>query len=239
MRTILKRLMVALLVPIGVVALLPAAVAAQANPATPPSARDSSGVPAEARRSPVHFLLFGYTQSAEIRTTDGVITADESMSLSGVEFLLTPRNGGIGLHGRMLSSDGPALLEGGLLIGSRRFSLDLAYVMRDGFNPDSPIPVNFDSTYAFARGGFRSRANLGNTGFTVGIRGGYYVGIPSDEDPGPELEGWEGESQLAWSWSKFPLTVLMGYRIERFKVWGIEQETSALTFGGGVAFGRR
>lgn len=226
MRAPLMRLAAAMLVPV--------AIAAQA---APPARTDSATVPAEPRRSPVHFLLFGYTQSAEVRNTNGVTTSDESGSLSGVEFLLTPRNGGIGLHGRMLTSDGPAITEGGIVIGSRRFSLDLAYMMRNGFNPVNSLP--YDSTYAFARGGFRSRANLGNTGFTLGVRGGYYVGIPSDQDPGPELEGWEGETQLAWSWSRFPLTVLMGYRIERFMVWGREQEVSALSLGGGVAFGRR
>lgn len=214
-------------------ALAPAALAAQAAPA------DTAGLPPEPRRSPVHFLLFGYTQSAEVRTTTGVATQDESGSIGGVEFLLTPRNGGIGIHGRMLSTDGPRIMEGGLLIGSRRFSLDLAYQMRDGYSPAGAGITNFDSTYAFARGGFRSRANLGNTGFTVGFRAGYYVAIPSDQDPGPELEGWEGETQLAWSWSRYPLTLLMGYRIERFLVWGIEQEVSAFSIGGGLAFGRR
>lgn len=219
---------------------VPVALAAQQPPATPPAApasapADSAG---EGRRSPVHFLLFGYTQSANVHTNDGGTTSESSGSLAGVEFLLTPRFGGFGLHGRMLSSDpGPAIMEGGLVIGSRRFSIDLAYVMRNGYNPDNSLP--FDSTYAFARGGFRSRANLGNTGFTLGLRGGYYVEIPSDQDPGPELKGWEGETQLAWSWSRFPLTVMMAYRIETFDVWGYEQEVSALSIGGGLAFGRR
>lgn len=218
---------------------VPAALAAQQPAAAPASApRDTTGTAVEGRRSPVHFLLFGYTQSANVHTNDGGVTSESSGSLAGVEFLLTPRNGGVGLHGRMLSSDpGPAITEGGLVIGSRRFSIDAAYVMRNGYNPVNSLP--YDSTYAFARGGFRSRANLGNTGFTLGLRGGYYVGIPSDQDPGPELEGWEGETQLAWSWSKFPLTLMMAYRIETFTVWGYEEEVSALSIGGGLAFGRR
>jgi hypothetical protein len=228
MRVRMKSLMIAALV-------FPAASLAQNPSTTPPAAtRDTTTA---TRRSPVQFLLFGYTQSSEIRTTDGVTTSDESGPIAGVEFLLALRSGAFGLHGRLLSTDGPAVMEGGVVLGSRKFALDLAYMMRDGFNPVNSQP--YDSTYAFARAGFRSRANLGNTGFTVGLRGGYYVGIPGSVDPGADLEGWEGESQLAWTWSRFPLTVLMGYRLERFRVWGIEQETSALTFGGGVALGRR
>ncbi len=233
MRALIRRPALVALALVALAPLAPAPLAAQGTPA------DTAGVPPEPRRSPVHFLLFGYTQSAEVRTTNGTATQDASGSIGGVEFLLTPRNGGIGVHGRMLSTDGPQIMEGGLLIGSRRFSLDLAYQMRNGYSPDGVGITNFDSTYAFARGGFRSRANLGNTGFTVGLRAGYYVAIPSDEDPGPELEGWEGETQLAWSWSRFPLTLLMGYRIERFLVWDIEQEVSAFSIGGGLAFGRR
>ena len=190
-------------------------------------------MPAEARKSPVHFLLFGYTQSAEIRTTNGVTTSDESGSISGFEFLLSPRNGGFGLHGRMLTSDGgPNVMEGGLLIGSRRFSIDLAYMMRDGFNPDLASP-NYDSTYAFARGGFRSRANLGNTGFTVGIRGGYYIGIPSDEDPGTGTRGVGRGESARLELVEVPADRADGLPDRAVQGLGIEQETSALTFGGG------
>ncbi len=216
--------------------LLPTVAAAQAAPAPAPAATTDTAFTPK-RVSPVQFLLFGLMHSAEVRTSNGGIS-DSSASLKGFEVLLMPRNGGIGLTGRMIGeADGLTYTEGGILIGSRRFSIDAAYVMRTGYNPVTFLP--FDSTYAFARGGFRSRGNLGNTGFTFGFRAGYYVGIPGKPANDPTLEGWDGETNLYWSWSKFPLTAMLGYRIERFNVWGVEQEVSALTMGAGLAFGRR
>lgn len=217
---------------------LPAALAAQAAPRPAPAAAPAAVDSAPSgRRSPVQFLLFGVVHSAQVRTAAATVT-DESASLAGLEFLLSPRSGGIAIAGRLLSSGlGLKYTDASVLLGGRIFALDLGYVMRTGHDPVGLEP--FDSTYSFARGGFRSRANLGNTGFTVGLKAGYYVGIPSDQDPGPETEGWEGETNLYWSWARFPLTAMMGYRIERFRVWGVEQEVSSLVIGGGVALGRR
>lgn len=216
----------------------PGALVAQAPvnaPSTLPEAA-VAGLPPEPRLSPAHLSLTFVSHSALVRTSRGAIT-ESNTGFSGLEFTLQPKNGGIGLTGRMLNSpDGLEYLDGGLLIGSRVFSLDLTYATRTAMSPGGG---GFDSTQSFARGGFRTHVNLGNTGFTARLRANYYVEIVKPEVPARGIEGWEGETGLGWSWDRFPVTAQMGYRIERFLVHGVEQEVSALVLGAGIVLGRR
>ena len=212
---------------------------ARAQVVTNAEQAEEDSVPATPRKpSPVHFLFFGVQQSASVRTAAAGIITESNVGLTGVELLLQPRKGGVGMTARMLGRpDELNYLDGSILLGTRVFSVDLAYVMRAG--PDPLVPVNLDSTYSFGRAGVRSRANLGHTGFTLNFRAGYYVPIPEVTAKVAGLEGWEGETGLSWTWSRFPLTAALGYRLERFKIYSVEQEVSALTLGVGVAFGRR
>jgi hypothetical protein len=199
--------------------------------------------PVQRRRSPVHLVLMGEMHRTQLRTSvGGGAPSDESVAMTSLDFQLQPaRSGGLGIAGRLMSGgdDVPTHWEGSLLLGARRFALDLGYAVRSGYDPAGG--GLFDTTYAFGKGGFRARANLGNTDFSMKLRGAYYVEIPTADEPATpaELEGWEGETGLAWTWNRFPLTVTLGYRIERFKVFDREQEVSSLVLGGGLLLGRR
>ncbi len=152
--------------------------------------------------------------------------------------------GGLGIAVRTIGggTDAPEYSEFAFLMGTRRFALDIGAAARTGWDSIGVAGGgNYDTLHIFPRAGFRSRANLGNTDFSVTLRGLYYVGLPSlDENlPDANLEGWSAETGLSWTWRRFPLTANMGYRIERFKVYSREQETSSFVLGGGLLLGRR
>ena len=198
------------------------------------------------RRSRVYMPLMVDLHSARVRSAEAPIDqGEDEASMMSIDWALQrSTGGGLGLAFRTIGGDdvSPDYMEAAFLMGSRKFALDLGAATRTGFdslgfNGGGP----FDSTYIFARGGFRSRANLGNTDFSVQLRALYYVGLPvvSDLLGDPKLKGWSGETGLSYTWKVFPLTVNLGYRIERFKVWKRDQEISSLTFGGGLLLGRR
>ncbi|MEX2181755.1 MAG: hypothetical protein WD771_06910 [Gemmatimonadaceae bacterium] len=225
------------------------ATAAAIAAATAAVRRDSVRI-AEAgttrRRSPVYLMMMFDLHNASVRTSDGgTLQPENKTGLGSLELALQrARGGGLGLAARRIAGgdDAPTYQEVAFLMGSRRFALDLGAAQRTGF--DSLTfggGGDFDSTYTFARAGFRTRANVGNTDFSVQLRALYYIGIPLGDDalPKDELEGWSGETGLSWTWNRFPLTLNLGYRIERFKVFAVEQEVSAFTIGGGLLLGRR
>jgi hypothetical protein len=198
------------------------------------------------RRSPVYFTLMFDINNARLRTSDNLAAPTESEpSLGSFEIALQKAHGGgLGIAARSIAGDdnSPSYVEVALLMGARIFALDLGAAMRTGFDSLGFSGGGaFDSTYIFPRAGFRSRANIGNTDFSVQFRGLYYIGIPLGDDalPKDELEGWSGETGLSWTWKRFPLTANLGYRIERFKVFDVEQESSAFTLGAGLLLGRR
>ncbi len=197
--------------------------------------RDSTA----ARTSPVYLVLMLESQAARLIAGENGSGAKTTDGLGGVDFSIqSSRKAGMGLAVRALS--GPYdFAELGVLLGSRRFALDVGAASRSGYNVVTSQPN--DTTYRFAKVGIRSRANLGNTDFSVSLRGAGYVRIPTPEEKlvPSGLEGFNAETGLAWTWSRFPLTVNLGYRIERFTVFGVETETSALTLGGGILLGRR
>jgi hypothetical protein len=237
----------------------PAAATPTARPATPTltpaqaeaqrAARDSARL-AEAlttrRRSRVYLALMYDLHNTSLRSaTGGTLGATEDVSLGSLDFAMQrSTGGGLGIAVRTIGggSDAPEYLEAALLMGSRRFALDLGAAQRTGFDSAGFSGGGaYDSTYTFVRGGFRSRANLGNTDFSVSLRALYYVDVIPVKDgfPDSELEGWSGETGLSWTWNRFPLTVNMGYRLERFHVFGREQELSSFSIGTGLLLGRR
>lgn len=205
-----------------------ASASVQAQAASPHPASSSAGMP--------FFEITVMSQPSEIRTAISGVTSARSVAMRGAQLTLLSRSAGMGLVGRILqspigSSDLNSI-EGGLVVGAPAFMLEGAYVMRSGFSAGTALP--FDSTHAFARAGLRLRARLGNTGFALRMRLGYYIPIKSKT-----LEGWEGESGVTWTWDRIPLTAAVGYRLERFVVSGVEQEVSAVSLGVGIILDRR
>ncbi len=215
-----------------------AAQGTQTTPATPAPATADSTSP---RTSPVYMVLMLEGHSGRLLTGEGGSGDETRDGLGSLDLSIqSSRKAGVGLALRTLG--GPYdLAELGLLLGSRRFSLDVGAATRTGYNTFTDEPN--DSTYTFARVGFRSRANLGNTDFSVTMRAAGYVRIPTPEEEllPSDLQGFTAESGLAWTYVKWrvPWTLQLGYRVERFTVFGVEQETSSLSFGGGILLGRR
>jgi hypothetical protein len=197
------------------------------------------------RYSPIYFTLMFDSHAALMRTaTGGVLAPEEEPKFSSLEISLQRANGrGLGIAARAISSaEAYEYSEVALLMGSRRFALDLGVASRTGYDSVGLSGGGaYDTLHIFPRAGFRSRANLGGTDFSAQFRALYYVGLPSLDDaiPNANLEGWSAETGLSWTWNKFPLTANLGYRIERFKVYDREMETSSLVLGAGIMLGRR
>jgi hypothetical protein len=199
---------------------------------------DSTPAP---RSSPVYLTLLLEGHGGRLITGEGGSGDESRQGLNGADFSIqSSRKAGVGLALRSLS--GPYdYADLSLLLGSRRFSVDIGAASRTGYSTFTD-ELN-DTTYSFARVGFRSRANLGNTDFSVTMRVLGYVRIPTPEEEAlaSELEGFSAETGLAWTYTKWgvPWTAQLGYRLERFVVFGVEQETSSLGVGVGVLLGRR
>jgi hypothetical protein len=197
------------------------------------------------RYSPVYFTLLLDGLGSSMRTAhNGVLAPEEEPGFSSVELALQKANGsGLGIAIRAIKSDEAyEYQELALLMGSRRFALDLGVATRTGFDSlNLGGGGAYDSLYIFPRVGFRSRANIGATDFSAQFRALLYVPLPSLDDALPESEfaGWSAETGLSWTWNRFPLTANLGYRIERFRAFGREIETSSMILGAGVVFGRR
>lgn len=209
--------------------LLAARLPAQAAPADSP------------RSSPLYLVLMLEGHGSRQITGENDAGDERRKGLGGIDFSIqSTQRAGVGLAMRTLSGPFDSA-ELGVLLGTRTLSLDVGAGFRSGWN-EATNDFN-DTTYTFGRVGFRSRANLGNTDFSVTMRGATYIRIPSagDEVLPSGLKGFSAETGLAWTVAKWriPWTLQMGYRIERFTVYGLEEETSSLSFGGGVVFGRR
>lgn len=218
------------------------AAAPGATPAQPAAQAPATDTAKGPRRSPVYLVLNLDLHGGRLHTANGAVVApEEKPGLGSFELALQKaRGGGLGIAIRSVGGEEAAeYAEAAFLMGSRVFALDLGAATRTGFNTFTGGA--FDTTYTFARAGFRSRANLGNTDFSVTMRGLYYIGLPTPEEEAlpSDLEGWSGETGLSWTWNRFPLTANLGYRIERFRVFAVEQEVSSLYFGGGLLLGRR
>jgi hypothetical protein len=153
-----------------------------------------------------------------------------SGSIRGLELFVMPKEG-LGIYGRRLTgsfvgTSRPLLEEVGVLLGDPTFRIEAAYVAR----PYVPQ----DSTLRMVRAGFAGTSRFGTSGVSVRLRGGYFAPIERFKADGEQIEGWEGETSLAYTWDRYPLSAQLGYRIERLRVRDFEEETSALTLGIGI-----
>lgn len=199
-----------------------------------------------AMQSPVHASFSAEIHDARsFADSVGTITPTSS-ALIALDFALQPvERNGIGVAGRLIGmgEDAPGFAEGSILLGSRRFAVDLGLGSRTGPDPDKPDENPYDILFPFAKIGVRSRLNLGQSPLSVQFRAARHVGIGANEFDSnfgaPDAAGWAGETSVSWTRPGSPLTASLGYRIERFEAYRIEQQLSALTVGVGMVFGRR
>lgn len=220
-------------------ALILCAAPLAAQTATP---TDSTKAP---RRSPVYMVLAVEMHGARLITGEGGSAAETEPGMASIDFSIqSSRNPGVGLALRSISGKAAYdFAELAMLIGSRAFSLDIGAAQRSGYNYFTD-ELN-DTTYTFARVGARTRMNLGTSDFSMTFRGARYMKIPTRSEGtvpssfSSDLAGFSVETGLTWTWARYPLAASLGYRIEKFNVFGVEQETSSLVLGGGVLLGRR
>lgn len=164
---------------------------------------------------------------ARVRTAlDALMPPERAVSQMGVELGAPTFWRPMRVAARVLRAtraDDLASLDAGVVIGGRFVALEAAYATRGSYSPASGLA--HARTASFARAGLRGRLALGATGFTMHLRGNAYV--PTGDD----IEGWDGESGLTFSPASWPVTATLGYRLERFRIFDVEQEVSSLTFG--------
>jgi hypothetical protein len=164
---------------------------------------------------------------ARVRTAlDALVPPERAVSQMGVELGAPTFWRPMRVAARVLRAtraDDLASLDAGVVVGGRFVALEAAYATRRSYSPTSGLA--HARSASFARAGLRGRLALGATGFAMHLRGNAY--LPTGDD----VEGWDGESGLSFSPASWPVTATLGYRLERFRIFDVEQEVSSLTFG--------
>lgn len=142
------------------------------------------------------------------------------------------------LTGRVLRStrggDDLNSLDAGLLMGWQYIAVEAAYSQRASYSPETGLAHARNAD--FARAGVRAQMPVGLTGFSLHLRGHTYIPTSRATVPEDEIEGWEAQSGLTYALATLPVNATLGYRLERFRIFGVEQEVSALTFALGFTF---
>lgn len=161
----------------------------------------------------------------------GAENVGSSISLRGYEASLIGPSSGFGLYGRYSAGEvGGAskrqLLEGRVLIGSPQFRLELGYAERRH--------ALVDSSLQYLRGGFTTTTNLGTSGIAIRLRAIGTMPVKRDGVPFNQHLGWEGETNVSYTWPRFPVFAQLGYRIESMRHPTGDEEQSSLVMGVGL-----
>jgi len=159
----------------------------------------------------------------------------------GIELTLPTPWRALRAEGRFLRSDRGSLdlrsIDAGLVVGGRVLGVAAAFGQRGSYDPGTGFAHGRDAE--FGRLGVRLRFGAPDAHFILHLRGDGYVPFDAAENSGDALSGWDAEGGVTWRTRKLPVTASLGYRLERFQIFGAEQEVSALTLALGVAFGGR
>lgn len=182
------------------------------------------------------------SHQALVRSALGdLLPPERRVSQMGVELTIPTPWHAMRVEGRLLASDRGRLdlrsIDAGVVVGSRVVGVAAAFGQRGSYDPQSGLAHGRDAE--FGRLGLRLRFGQPTASFIVHLRGDTYVPVRSVEDPADALSGWDTEGGVTWRTPTLPFTASLGYRLERFRIFGVAQEVSALTFALGVAFGGR
>lgn len=210
------------LVLLGVIVAVPAALSAQ---------------PASQRTLTLRVV----SHQALVRSAlDNLVPPERRVSLTGAEVLIPTPWSALHVEARLLQSDrgDPDLrfLDAGLVLGWPVVGFAAAYGQRGSYDPSTGHAHARDAD--FGRVGVRLRASP-RAAFSLHLRGDAYVPISAEDSPAEGLRGWDAEGGVTWRARELPFTASLGYRLERFHIFGVDQEVSALTVGLGLAFGGR
>lgn len=179
------------------------------------------------------------SQSALVRASllQGAPSEERAVAMRGLDVVFLPARFGFGAHARLsqssLGGSDLSVAEVGLTLGAPLLSVEATFAQRSGYSPATGLM--HDESYPYTRLGVRSQRQLWNSRFTVFFRGGVIAG--TDAALPEPVEGWDGETQVAWTMRRVPVRAMLGYRLERFAVAGMEQEVSAMIFGLGLVRG--
>lgn len=165
-------------------------------------------------------------------STSGAMVS-ETFSLIGIEASVFMPGGGLGISGRAYSGKSSLNVDfhkydGILMLGDRDFRLEAGYSKR------TFIPV--DSTLSLLRAGFGTNISLGTSGVALKFRAGYMLPIKQPEGKANRINGWEGETAASYTWDRFPVSGMVGYRMERLAGFGLDEQMSSLFIGAGLWF---
>lgn len=177
-------------------------------------------------------------QSLVRSALDDLLPPERSVPQVGLEVSAPTFWQPLRLTGRVLRStrggDDLNSLDAGLLMGWQHVALEAAYSQRASYSPETGLAHSRNAD--FARAGLRAQMPVGLTGFSLHLRGHAYIPTSRAAVREDEIEGWEGQSGLTYTFATLPLNATLGYRLERFRIFGVEQEVSALTFALGFTF---
>ena len=180
-------------------------------------------------------------QQARVYTSLGaLIPPSRDVALVGAELGVPTGVPGLRVRARMLRGtrgDDLESLDAGIVYWIGPVGIEGAWAQRASYSPRTGLA--HDRMTDFARAGLRAGVDLGVSGFALHLRAHAYVPTHQPAGLDDDMEGWDGETGLTYGHPGLPVTATLGYRIERFRIFGVEQEVSALTFAlGFTLFGR-
>lgn len=182
------------------------------------------------------------SHQAFVRSALGdLVPPERRVSQLGIELILPTLWRALRVEGRVLRSAlGQAdlrSLDAGLVFGSRAVGVAAAFGQRGSYDPETGLAHTREAE--FGRVGLRLRVGDPDAFFVLHLRGDSYLPLTRVDSPSDSISGWDAEGGVTWRSGQLPFTASLGYRLERFRVFSVEQEVSALTFALGVAFGER
>ena len=170
-----------------------------------------------------------------------LLPPERRVSQTGIELTIPTPWTALRAEGRLLRSDRGnsdlGSIDAGLVLGWRALGVAAAYGQRRSYDPVSGLAHSRDAE--FGRLGLRLRLGAPDAHFLFHLRGDGYLPVQSASDSVEALRGWDAEGGVTLRTRSLPFTASLGYRLERFRIFGVEQEVSALTFALGVALGER
>jgi hypothetical protein len=208
-----------------------AALAALSMPMAMPAAVHAQAAPARG------VSIAALAHQARVRSALGSLMPPErSVPQMGLELGAPTFWAPLRVHGRLLrataGSDDLHSMEAGLLLTNRFIGVEASYARRGSYSPSTGLAHG--RIAEFGRAGLRTQMGLGGTGLSLHLRANAYVPTWRAESAEDDVEGWDGETGLTYAAPTLPVSATLGYRLERFRIFGVEQEVSALTFA--VAF---
>lgn len=188
------------------------------------------------------FALRVLAQQARVRSAlDGLVPPERNVPLFGFELTAPTPWRPLRVEARLLRSTRGGVdlrsTEGGVVLAWRFVGVSAAYAQRGSYAPGSGLAHGRNA--AFGRLGARLATGATAFGLEFHARADTYLPLKSEPVAADEIRGWDAASGVTWHLARLPVSASLGYRLERFRIFTVEQEVSALTFALGYTIGGR